>query len=434
MPLWPLAKRTHRAATRAAGVVGRAVGDGGPRSVPARVSTTSRATAGAEPEHVRLHETGEPLELVRPAPVGRPGGLRFWDDVSTLRRPARSVLEVRGGRLVGEAAATITPAGTLDLETSPYFGIHRPTEHPVHLQLRLPEPEHVDGTVLSLASHASARNYYHSLMDALPRWGLFQELFPGERPDRVVVGHTTRWDRQLVAMAGLDDLPLVEPSGRLHLRADRLLVPTIDNQSTLAPPWVTAWLRAHLPAREVRDKPRRLYVTRGSQPNTRRYVHEDRLLPELERQGFTCVDPGALTVQEQIDHFAAADVVVAPHGAGLVNLSFAPAGVRVLELFAPRYLNPGYWAIVDNVPDSVYRYVVAPPVDAARPERCMNGVQDDVDVDPGTVLQALEELLAAPGRVGRTAATHDTDEPAPGHLGARQDGTDPDGSTTRGTT
>ncbi len=188
-------------------------------------------------------------------------------------------------------------------------------------------------------------------------------------------------------------------------------------------PWVSAGLRTHLPARDVRDKPRRLYVTRGDRPNTRRYVQEDALLPHLERQGFVRVDPGTMSVQEQIDHFAAAEVVVAPHGAGLVNLTFAPPGVRVLELFAPRYLNPGYWAIVDNVPDSRYRYVVAEPVDRLRSERAMQGVQDDVDLPADVVLEELEHLLA-----------QDADgQEAPGRTDAGQDGTEHPRSPERGT-
>ncbi|MEH3067096.1 MAG: glycosyltransferase family 61 protein [Aeromicrobium erythreum] len=424
MPLWPVAKRAHRAATRTVGVAARAVGDGGPRSVPARVSPTSRATAAAEPDHLRLHAVGPPAgPAATPSPAGRPGRLRFWDDVRVLRRPPRSVLEVEGGRLVGEAAATITPAGTLDRETSPYFGIRRPTEHPVHLRLRYPEPEHVAGTVVSLASHASARNY-HSLMDALPRWGLLQELFPDVRPDRVVVGHTTRWDRQLVAMVGLDALPLVEPTAGLHLRADRLLVPAIDNQTTLAPPWVTAWLRAHLPARDVRDKPRRLYVTRGDRPNTRRYVQEDALLPHLERQGFVRVDPGH-------DERAGADRPLRrrrgrrrPARRRAREPDVRPArGPRARAVRAalpqPRLLGDRR----HNVPDSRYRYVVAEPVDRLRSERAMQGVQDDVDLPAAVVLEELEHLLA-----------QDADgQEAPGRTDAGQDGTEHPRSPERGT-
>lgn len=394
MPLWPAAKRAHRAATWLSGVVVRRVGPRGERAVPRLAIERSADVATAEPADVTWRPVLDGVrEVVRDVPVGEPGGLRFWDDVRRFSFSS-SVLEVRNGRLVGESAALVTPGGRLDLERSPYFGIRSWREHPVYLRPRLPQTEHVDGTVVSLASHASARNYYHSLMDALPRFGLFREAYPDVEPDAVVVGHTTRWDAQLVAMLGLDRYRLVEPTSALALRADRLVVPSIDNRTTLAPPWITAWLREHLPARDVADKPRRLYVTRGDVPNTRRYVQEAALWPHLERQGFARIDPGALTVQEQIDHFAAADVVVAPHGAGLVNLSFAPAGVKVLELFAPRYLNPGYWAIVDNVPDSVYRYVVADPVEPGRPERRMNHVQDDVDLDPARVLAALEDLLA----------------------------------------
>ncbi|MCL8253261.1 glycosyltransferase family 61 protein, partial [Aeromicrobium fastidiosum] len=320
---------------------------------------------------------------------------RFWGEVRELEVPERFVLEVADGRLVGDYAATITPGGRLDLQTSPYFRIRGWQEHPIYLRPRLPEATPLDGTTLSLSSQASGRNYYHSLMDTLPRWGVLQEALPGTRPDHVVVSHRTPWDRQLLAMAGIDAHRLVEPVKHLSVRADRLLVPCLNNHHTLAPRWVTQWLRDHLPAQRVSGRPTRLFVTRGAAPHTRRFVREAELMTLLAPLGFERLDPGAVSVQEQIDHFAAAEVVVAPHGAGLANLNFAPAGVRVLELFAPRYLNPGYWAITDNVPDSVYRYLVADPAEPDRPERRMLNVQDDIDIDPRVVLAAVEELLAA---------------------------------------
>ncbi|MCW2950710.1 MAG: hypothetical protein JWN41_1723, partial [Thermoleophilia bacterium] len=262
------------------------------------------------------------------------------------------------------------------------------------LRPRLPEPEHLSGAVLSLASHESGRNYYHTLMDALPRWGVLQEALPGMRPDHIVVSHQTRWDRQLLAMTGLDAYDLIEPTKHLSVTADRLLVPCVNNQETLAPRWITDWLRTALPPRDVAGRPKRLYITRGVVPRTRRLIHEAELLPLLERLGFVKFDPGSVTVQEQIDAFAAAEVVVGPHGAGLVNLNFASPGVKVLELFAPRYLNPGYWAITDNVPDSVYRYLVADPIEPDRPESRMTRIQADIAIPPTVILAAVEELLA----------------------------------------
>lgn len=395
MPLWPAAKRAHRAATRASGAIARRSGRLDVRSVPRTAHSSVGAIVGAEADATRVHVVG-PRELIaRTPPAGRPGRLVFWEEVARVDVPERFVLELDGGRLVGEYAAAITSGGALATQVSPYFGIRGWKEHPVYLRPRLPPPRDVDGTVLSLASVASGRNYYHSIMDTLPRWGMAREAFPDLRPDLVVVAGASRWDRQILELAGLEDLPRVEPKAALHLRADRLLVPAVNNHSTLAPRWHTQWLREHLRPRRTDGLPRRIYVTRGHVRHTRRYVQEAELMPHLERRGFVRVDPGALSVQEQIDQFAAAEVVVGPHGAGLVNLNFAPEGVRVLELFAPRYLNPGYWSITDNVPGSVYRYLVGDPVSPARSERRMTGVQNDVDIPVDRVLDDLDELLRA---------------------------------------
>ena len=394
-PLWPVAKRAHRAATRATGGITRATGVGGDRAVPTLVSHTSAASEAAEPDHVHVHPVAPATHLQRDAPVGGPEVLRFWDEVTGYDVPERFVMDVQDGRLIGDYAATITPGGRLDLQTSAYFGIRSWREHPLYLRGRLPEPVPLPGTTLSLTSAGSARNYYHGLMDSLARWALFEDAMPEVRPDRVVIGHQTRWARDLVALAGIDEHLLVEPVKHLSLRAERLLVPSLPNPRNLAPPWITEWLRTHLRPSTAAGLPRRLYVTRGDVRNTRRLVHEAELLPHLDRLGFTRFDPGAVSVQDQIDHFAAAEVVVAPHGAGLVNLNFAPPGVRVLELFAPRYVDPGYWSIVSNVPDSTYRYLVADPVDLHRPEREMVHVQDDITLSPRAILDALEELLAA---------------------------------------
>ena len=96
-------------------------------------------------------------------------------------------------------------------------------------------------------------------------------------------------------------------------------------------------------------------------------------------------------MQQQIDHFAAARVIVSPHGAALTNLSFARPGVRLLELFAPGYVNGGYWSIAGNIPESRYRYLVGDG-DAGRATPGAEPVMQDIEIDPERVLGALEAL------------------------------------------
>ena len=392
-PWWPVAKKAHRMLTRVVGAVARRL-PFGDRAVPRRVYLTSVAAAAAEPGRVRVIESGPSEQLDRQLPSGNRTDLAFWPAVVRHDVPERTVVELAPGRLVGHYGASITAAGVLDLQTSPYFGALRWQEHPIFLNLRLPAPERVAGTVVSLVSHASSYNYYHALMDAVPRWGMVQEAFADLAPDAVVVGNRSRWDRQLVAMLGLDRYRLIHPDSSLSIQADRLLVPALIDAESHGPRWITEYLRRALPPRDVDGRPARLYVSRGSVPNTRRVVHEVELVQRLAERGFVAIDPGALSVQDQIDHFAAAEVVVAPHGAGLVNLNFASPGVRVLELFAADYLNPAFFSITDNIPGSTYRFLVSEGGDPGRLPAQMKALGQDIPLSVDSVLAAVDDLLS----------------------------------------
>jgi capsular polysaccharide biosynthesis protein len=393
-PAWPIAKRVHRRSTLVVGAVARRAGRvAGSRAVPRLGTESADETAALEPASVRLHHGHDGERLRRPMPIGVPADhwvFERWSEVDTART---FTLEIRDGTVVGNYAANITPGGILDGESSTYFGVSGWREHPVFLRPRLPEAIHVEGTVASLATRGSHGNYYHFLLDVLPRWGVLQESMPGVRPDHYYVNRTTRYHRQLLEMVGLGEVSTIEPTKDSAVRASTLLVPCIPNEHLVAPTWTTGWLKENLPPSTGKDLPKRLYVTRGQVKNTRRLVNEEAVMSSLARRGFVRFDPGQHSVQEQIDHFAAAEVIVAPHGAALANLTFCSPGVRVLELFAPKYVNPCYWAIASNVPDAHYRYIVcgADPRPAGSP---MDGVLTDITVDESVLDAVLEDLLA----------------------------------------
>lgn len=397
-PAFPLVKRTHRFATRRVGALtrARAALAPTPRSLPQTAYRTARETAAAEPGTTTYHPGGPGESLHRDPPAGTPAGHPWWETVRSVEIPPRFVLELAGGTVVGSFGAHLTAGGALDHETSHYYDVLGWHEHPIFLMPRLPRARRVEGSLLALATRGTGVNYYHFLMDLLPRWGAFAEAMPGRRPDVLFANRNTRFARELLALAGLDGIPTIEPTKRIAVRPDRLWVPGLTNTEYLAPRWTTRWLRENLPARRTTDRPRRIYVTRGSARNSRRVNNEAEVLSLLRRHGFTVFDPGRHPVQDQIDTFAAAEVVVGPHGAALTNLNFSPPGVRVLELFAPRYLNPGYWAITDNLPEATYRYLVgvpSPPGRKAPYPGPMNRVYEDITVDLRQLEDSLEELL-----------------------------------------
>lgn len=389
-PLWGHFKRVHRLLTLLLGFVFRLVsplrGAGG---VPTRATETSAETARHD-DAVVLHPGGDAEHLVRSEPAGDPAQHWVLARDREAHVPARYTLEIAGGRVTGDFAAVTTPGKVLDYQTSGYFGITSWREHPVYLRPGLGTVEHVDGTLLSLANRGASGNYYHFLYDALGRLGVFEECLPDGSVDAILVPHQTRYQKQLLELAGVD-LPLLQPRDGHTYAADRLLVPSTPNQDLQAPRFVVDWLRRRLPATPGADTPRRLFLTRGLVPNTRIYVQQEQLRPWLEANGFVIVDPGTLSVQEQIDYFAGAEIVVAPHGAGLTNITFCRPGTRVLELFAASYVHLGLRNIAEAIDGVSYRYLVG---EGRHPVgKPMLGVYDDVSIPPTRVQAAVEAFL-----------------------------------------
>lgn len=393
-PAWPLIKRGHRFVTLVVGCLLRALSRvSGGWGVPRTATGSAIETSRREPDHVSVHAAGPAEQIVRGCAGGQPPGHWVFERGRTAQIPPTFVLDVRGGRLVGDYGAVVTPGNVLDYETSPYFGIAGWREHPIFLRPQAGDVEHLPGTVLSLTARGATANYYHFLYDAIARYGTFEHALPGVHVDAVVVPHQTGYQKQLLAMVGIEG-PFVQPRSRHAFTADRLLVPSVPNHELDAPRSVVEWLRKRLPPSGAVGTPKRLYLSRGRRPHSRRYVEEPELLPLLERRGFVVVDPGTLSVQDQIDVFHGAEVVVAPHGAALTNITFCSPGAKVLELFAPTYVHLGLWAIADAIGGIDYRYLVAEG--PLREGKVMAGVLDDVSIPVERLARAIDELLDVP--------------------------------------
>jgi capsular polysaccharide biosynthesis protein len=386
-PWWSVFKRLHRIATRCTGILGRAISRPlRSRGVPLAATERSIDTAQREPDAVTIHHGAPGQELIRRTTPGVPPNHSMFADPGTTSVPATFTLEIRDGRLTGDYGAASTPGKILDHETSTYFGVTDWREHPLYLHPTLGRIMHVDGTVVSLTTRGCAINYYHFLYDSIARLGVLESTGPDVAIDAYVVPHATRYQRQLLELAGIDGT-LVQPERGLTVVADRLLVPSNPNWALQAPPDSVAWLRDRLRPSRSGGSPRRLYLTRGNAPHTRRYCEEDELWPELERRGFTKVDPGTLPVQEQIDTFADAEIIVAAHGAGLTNVTFSPPDVRVVEMFASTYVHFGLWSICEAL-GAQYRYLIADG-----PNGTNSGVHDDVSIPAQQVITMVDELL-----------------------------------------
>jgi hypothetical protein len=207
------------------------------------------------------------------------------------------------------------------------------------------EPLQLQGPVLAVAD-LSAEVYYHWLLENLPRLGMALEALEAELPRSALRiwhnggdGAVTR--EALVEILGLDPDQLID--ARLHpwIRAEHLLVPGFPSPFGQPGGAVRAWLRSRVapPPGEQPWGARRLWLSRHG-ASRRPVWGEAECLRQLERFGLTPVDPSTLGLRRQAALMTGAELVVAPHGAALANLVFAPPGTDVLELHHPDYAPP----------------------------------------------------------------------------------------------
>jgi hypothetical protein len=66
-------------------------------------------------------------------------------------------------------------------------------------------------------------------------------------------------------------------------------------------------------------------------------LNEDAVVAWLAAMNFVAVPLEKLQLAEQIARFADADIIVAPHGAGLTNIVYARPGCRLAAVFGVAY-------------------------------------------------------------------------------------------------
>jgi capsular polysaccharide biosynthesis protein len=392
-PLWPYAKRGYTVGTRLAAPVTTWLSARRGGVLPTRVATTLE-DALRRPGQGTVHTIAPAATTVRDLPTGTPPHLPTFARQTRARFAPQRVLELPQGRVLGPHRAVITGDGTLLHELVRYFGAPRPREHPLFLHPFAAPPTRIDGTLAVLASRGDG-NYYHFLHDVVPRLALLDRCPGVGQPDLWYVPRRTRFQQGLIELLDLPAERIVDADEIPHVRAERLLVPTLPDLDLNHPAWATQYLRDRLLPADAGLRPgRRIYVTRGTAPHSRIVVNEDEVLESLAPLGFERIDPAALSVAEQIRAFAEAEFILAPHGAALANLAFAGAGATVLELFAPDFVQGCYWKLATTVPGLRYRYFVG----EGRAGRLREGlgVSSDIRIDVRSLNSLIEHLLVEP--------------------------------------
>ena len=229
-------------------------------------------------------------------------------------------------------------------------------------------------------------NYYHWLVDALPRTYLLAQMLEHDPIGLLVPESLAPFQRTSLLSCLPENIQLRFVSDE-WVRAEHLVLPSFiaEPRTGFVPPECLTYLRTclfrQLCLTDEMPRTRRLYISRAGTKH-RRVINEEEVVSRLLKDGFEVVRPEELSLENQVRLFHSAEIVVGARGAALANILFSTR-LKVLELTpASEFVGTVYFSLSHALGHEYY-YCFGRPVG------------DDLQVDLGTLEKALVEMAAA---------------------------------------
>lgn len=230
-------------------------------------------------------------------------------------------------------------------ESSAWEAIHASSEHGYVSKNRKFYPLDTDFHFVIPIS----RNYYHWMFDELP-FTLYTLDY--DKSNLVKYIHCGQLKPYQVDM--INHLNISTRSSVEWIRPKKILIPKqrhISGQPTLQ---VLEKIRSCCPPIRAEDEvhKRKIYISRKR--SSRALPDETEIEYLLKSIGFEVLYLEDLNLATQISYFQKAEIIIAPHGAGLANLVWSNPGTRLIELMPDNFYNPCF-ANLASILDLEYR-------------------------------------------------------------------------------
>lgn len=279
---------------------------------------------------------GPPRSLEEMAPV-------FLEDQNT-RQPEVFIASIPRPRLLSRSGIIIAPDDRVFEESCAWKDYFFTRDAEYNTLRRKLKPTILPGSYITLISR-HANSYYHWFTECLSRLCIAESL-PSVP---VLLNYGLRdWQLESLALMGIaSERQLQLPDGCYEV--DQLYFPSFPGYATFTTEWTFSWadwtlikLREQLCGTQTIKTDKRIYVSREGAGH-RRVLNEEPLMRALEREGVLVIETSRLSIQEKINLFADAALVVGAHGAGLTHSLFAPSGSSLVEVLDPAKVISTYY-------------------------------------------------------------------------------------------
>lgn len=205
------------------------------------------------------------------------------------------------------------------------------------------------GTILSLVQGASGENYFHWMMDILPRIRIFLERYRIRDIKYFYLPNLAESQIDSLRFLKIDKSKIINSRHNKHISADKIIFTShpwytkgkFHDQSANLPRWSILWVRNFF--LKYRDKfkiKNKIFLDRSDSIYSHcQIINYENLKTFLLSLGFEILKPSKLSFARQIYAFWNAKVIIGAHGAAFTNILFCKPKTKIIE-FKP-YNHPG---------------------------------------------------------------------------------------------
>ncbi len=210
----------------------------------------------------------------------------------------------------------------------------------------------VDKTYVLLFDFWSAHNYYHWLVDALPRFLVLKEEMKQKNISLLLPETCGKYVLAIMKHFELNDITFIKKDS--YFDAQNILLPSYTVGSGHIHPAYVNLVREHLLTRiSSTNSADRIYVSRSRQ-KARRIHNEKEVMEVVTSFGFEIIYFEDLSFEEQVKLVRNTKILVTSHGANMTNSMFMPDNSKVLEILRGDKPNFCYWALAEVTKKKYY--------------------------------------------------------------------------------
>lgn len=322
-----------------------------------------------------VYGEAEMFHISPPEQESLPNPLRKW--VGTYTRPPQILRTFPQAAILWEGAPVVTHNGQFVLESAENdrsilqqrieYALRTRTFHAVVADI-------VTGAggatfvsdsrpLFPLVRHPTT-NFYHWITEYLPKIRAFNhyEKATGKKPVLIIEPDPPQWVRESLKLFGFNQEDWITFS-QDGIRADTVIVPMHGARTSSTPhipsPRDRKFLREEMsPEYGGNGFSGRVFISR-QQAEDRQIENFDLIEKSLSSYGFETYVLETMSLSDQISLFEQAEIIVAPHGAGLTHLLFA-SDVTIIEIFPTDQIRHHFFCLA-MICDIDYYYCLAEP-------------------------------------------------------------------------